>query len=388
MGGSSALPWSRCGADLLSAQREWFEKDYYAVLGVAKSATPKEITAAYRQLARKFHPDANPDDASSEERFKGISAAYDVVGDEGRRREYDEVRAMGPMTGGHGGPGFDTSRFAEGDLGDLLGNLFGRGQSTQTAGGPFSRGPQRGADLEAELHLSFVDSIKGVTTSVNLVSEVQCPDCHGGGASPGTTPRVCPDCRGRGVLDDNQGFFSFSRPCTNCSGRGTFIDSPCQTCRGVGTVTRPRMVKVRLPEGVRDGQQIRLKGKGGPGRNNGPVGDLYIKVQIDPHRLFGRDGDQLCVTVPITYPEAALGGDVKVPTIEGDPVTIRIPSGTPNGRVFRVRNRGVATANDGRGDLLVTVEIAVPTELSDEEREALEALRNVSIVSPRSSLGI
>ena len=372
----------------MAAQREWFEKDYYAVLGVAKTATPKEITAAYRKLARQYHPDANPDDATSEEQFKSISAAYDVIGDENRRREYDEVRAMGPMSGMGGGQGFDASRFEGGDIGDLLGNLFGRGQARSAAGGPFSRGPQRGADLEADLHLSFIDSVKGVTTSVNLVSEVRCPDCSGSGAASGTTPRVCPDCRGRGVLDDNQGFFSFSRPCTNCGGRGTFIDTPCATCRGNGAVTRPRMVKVRLPEGVRDGQQIRLKGKGGPGRNNGPAGDLYVRVQIDPHPLFGRDGDHLTVTVPISFAEATLGADVKVPTIEGDTVTIRIPPGTPGGRVFRVKARGVATANGPRGDLLVSVEVDVPTELSDDERSAIEALRAASTTSPRASLGI
>ena len=374
----------------MTAQREWFEKDYYAVLGVAKTATPKEITAAYRKLAREFHPDANPGNDESEEKFKAISAAYDVVGDETRRREYDQVRAAGPMGfGGQGAPmGFDPSRFAGGDIGDLLGNMFGRGQAQSAGGSPFSRGPQRGVDLEADLHLSFVDAVKGVTTSVNLVSEVTCVDCSGSGAAAGTTPRVCPDCRGRGVLDDNQGFFSFSRPCTTCGGRGTFIDTPCPSCSGSGAVVRPRSVKVKLPSGVRDGQQIRLKGKGGPGRNNGPAGDLYVAVQIEPHRLFGREADHLTVTVPISFPEAALGADVKVPTIEGDVVTIRIPPGTPSGRIFRVKNRGVTVGSGDRGDLLVTTEVAVPTELTDEERSAVEALRDVSTESPRAALGI
>lgn len=375
----------------MSVQREWFEKDYYAILGVAPSATAKEITSAYRKLARQFHPDANPGDASAEERFKAISAAYDVVGDDERRKEYDQVRAMGPMgsMGGHG-HGFDGTRFS-GNLGDLLGNLFGRGEEGGFGpGGPFSRGPQRGADLETDLHLAFTDAVAGVTTSVHLVSEASCPECHGSGAQPGTTPRVCPDCRGRGVLDDNQGVFSFSRPCTNCGGRGVFIDSPCATCSGVGTTTRPRMVKVKLPAGVRDGQTIRLKGKGAPGRNNGPAGDLYVRVHVGKHPLFGRDGDQLTITVPVTFPEATLGADIKVPTIDGDSVTIRIPAGTPSGRIFRVRERGVAHSGGAakRGDLLVTVEVAVPVELSDAEREAVEALRDASESSPRAGLGV
>lgn len=376
----------------MNVQREWFEKDYYAILGVAPSASAKEITSAYRKLARKFHPDANPGDVNAEERFKAISAAYDVIGDEARRKEYDQVRAMGPMAGvgGMGGGGFEGMRFNGANLGDLLGNLFGRGEESRFGpGGPFSRGPQRGADLETDLHLSFIDAIKGVTTAVNLVSEATCPDCHGSGAAAGTTPRVCPDCHGRGVLDDNQGVFSFSRPCTNCGGRGVFLDSPCPTCGGVGSTTRPRMVKVKLPEGVRDGQTIRLKGKGAPGRNNGPAGDLYVRVHVGTHPTFGREGDHLTITVPVTFPEAVLGADVKVPTIEGDTVTIRIPSGTPSGRTFRVRERGVTHAGGRqRGDLLVTVEVAVPVSLSDAERRAVEALRDASETSPREGLGV
>jgi len=374
----------------MTAQREWFEKDYYAVLGVSPTASAKDITSAYRKLARTYHPDANPGDSSAEERFKSISAAYDVVGDPERRPEYDQVRAMGQAGGAGrmGPPGFDGTRIDASNLSDLLGNLFGRGEESGFGpGGPFSQGPQRGVDLEADLHLSFLDAIKGVTTSVNLVSEVTCPDCHGSGAAPGTTPRVCPDCHGRGVLDDNQGYFSFSRPCTNCGGRGMFVDSPCPTCAGAGVTTRPRMVKVRLPEGVRDGQHIRLKGKGGPGRNNGPAGDLYVRVHVDRHPIFGREGDHLVVHVPITFPEAALGADIKVPTIDGDPVTIRIPAGTPSGRIFRVHHRGVGTG-DTRGDLLVTVEVTVPQDLNDEERRALEALRDATAVSPRDALGV
>ena len=377
----------------MTMQREWFEKDYYAVLGVASTSTPKDITTAYRKLARQLHPDANPGDAAAEDRFKAVSAAYDVVGDPERRQEYDKVRAMGPvgtrMGGGFGRPGGGVPpNFGTGDIGDLLGNLFGRGeQASWTPGGPFSQGPQRGVDLEADLHLSFADAIRGVTTSVNLISDATCPDCSGSGAAKGTTPRVCVDCGGRGVLDDNQGLFSFSRPCSTCQGRGSFIDTPCPTCSATGITTRPRVVKVRLPEGVKDGQQIRLKGKGGPGRNGGPPGDLYVRVDVEAHPLFARDGDNLSITVPITFAEAALGGDIRVPTFEGDAVTIRIPSGTRSGRTFRVKSRGVI-GGSGAGDLMVTVDLVVPTQLSPAERQAIETLRDAESASPRAGLGV
>lgn len=377
----------------MTMQREWFEKDYYAALGVAADAPAKEITTAYRRLARQFHPDANPGDAGAEEKFKEVSAAYDVVGDPERRKEYDQVRAMGPMgsrlSGGRGGfgrPG-DAS-FNGADLGDIISNLFGRGEQSGFGGpGPFSRGPQRGIDLEADLHLAFMDAVRGVTTSVNLISEATCTECNGSCCAPGTSPRVCTDCGGRGVVDDNQGFFSLSHPCPSCGGRGSFIDTPCPGCKGTGVMNRPRVVKVRLPEGVKDGQQIRLKGKGGPGRQGGPDGDLYVRVNVEPHPLFSRDGDDLLLTVPVTFPEAALGADIRVPTLDGDAVTIRIPPGTPNGRVFRVKARGIATSS-GKGDMLVAVDLAVPGSLSAEERTALEALRGASTQSPRGYLGV
>lgn len=380
----------------MTMQREWFEKDYYAALGVAPTATPKEVTTAYRRLARQYHPDANPGDAAAEEKFKEVSAAYDVVGDTERRKEYDQVRAMGPMgarlSGGGPGPsGFGRpgdASFNGADLGDLINNLFGRGGGGgRGPAAAAARGPQRGTDLEADLHLAFLDAVRGVTTSVNLISDVTCTDCGGTCAAPGTSPRVCTDCGGRGVVDDNQGFFSLSHPCASCGGRGRFIDHPCPGCSGTGVMTRPRIVKVRLPEGVKDGQQIRLKGKGGPGRNGGPDGDLYVRVNVEPHQLFGRDGDDLILTVPVTFAEAALGADIRVPTLDGDAVTIRIPPGTPNGRVFRVKARGIATAA-GKGDLLVAVELVVPASLSEPERAALAAYRDVSTESPRAHLGV
>jgi molecular chaperone DnaJ len=368
----------------VAPQREWFEKDYYKILGVSESAAAKDITRAYRKLARQLHPDANPDDPKAEERFKEVSAAYDVLGDEARRKEYDEVRRMGPMAAGPGPGGFNVR---VGDLSDLLGGLFGSGGRGRRGGETRGTGPQRGADLETELTLDFPDAVHGVTTAVHLTSEATCETCGGNGARPGTTPQTCPVCGGRGVLDDNQGFFSFSQPCTNCGGRGTVITDPCPTCRGSGVTLRNREVKVRIPAGVNDGQRIRLKGRGAPGRNGGPSGDLLVLVHVLPHPLFGRDANNLTLMAPVTFAEATLGAAIKVPTLDGDPVTIKIPAGTRSGRTFRVKGRGVPSGNK-RGDLLVTVEVAVPSKLTAEQRRAVEALAAATLESPRAHLGV
>ena len=380
----------------MAPQREWFEKDYYKVLGVPQSATENEIRRAYRKLAKKHHPDANP---GSEERFKEISAAYDVLSDPATRKEYDEIRRLGPMAAGFGGgrgapgaggPGGSTFTFSGDDLGDLLGGLFDRfrGGPGGAAGGrgATTAGPGRGADLEAELHLSFDDAVRGVTTSVNVNSEAACHTCHGSGAAPGTTPVVCPRCHGRGVIDDNQGFFSFSQACPQCGGRGMIVESPCPTCGGSGVEVRPRQVKVRIPSGVDDGQRIRLKGKGATGRDGGPPGDLYVVVRVGRHPLFGRRGNDLTISVPVTFAEAVLGAQITVPTLD-EPVVLKLPPGTRSGRTFRVRGKGIATAK-ATGDLLVTVEVAVPTRLSASEREAVEALAAASQESPRAHLGV
>ena len=378
----------------MAAQREWFEKDYYKVLGVPSDAAAKDITKAYRKLARQFHPDANPDDPGAEERFKEVSAAYDVLGDEVKRSEYDQVRTMGPMggfagPGGPGGPGGMGGSFTADDLGGLFGNLFGGGAPGGRRGGrgPAGVGPRRGDDLEAELTLGFHDAIAGLTTTIQLASEVGCPVCGGSGARPGSSPQTCATCGGRGVNEDNQGFFSFSSPCVSCGGRGSVITDPCTQCSGSGAVHRTRDVKVRIPAGVAEGQRIRLKGRGGPGRNGGPPGDLFVLVHVTADRLFGRKGRDLTLTVPVTYPEAVLGTTVKVPTPLGGSVTIKVPAGTPSGKVLRVKGRGVETAK-ATGDLLVTVEVVVPTELDDAQRSAVEALASATPGSPRAHLGV
>jgi molecular chaperone DnaJ len=379
----------------LAPQREWFEKDYYKVLGVEPSATAKDITRAYRRLAKKYHPDANP---GAEERFKEVSAAYDVLGDPQKRKEYDEVRRLGPLgaafggAGGGPGPGGGAAGgfgFRVEDLTDLLGGLFDRsggapGASTRAAG---RSGPVKGADAEAELWLSFEEALSGSVATVHVESPALCRRCGGSCAEPGTKTRPCPTCHGRGTVEANQGFFSLSRPCTTCSGRGVLVDTPCVACGGSGIERRDRQVKVRIPPGVADGQRIKVKGRGDPGRNGGPPGNLFVTVHVAPHSIFGRRGSDLTLTVPVTYPEAALGATITVPTPDGA-VSLKIPPGTPTGRTFRVRGRGVPKAGGGRGDLLVTVEVAVPKEVSEKEREVLSTLAKVSDGSPRAHLGV
>jgi molecular chaperone DnaJ len=369
----------------MAAQREWFEKDYYKVLGVVSTATDKEITRAYRKLAKQYHPDANP---GSEDRFKEISAAYDVLGDADKRKEYDDIRKHGPIPGGFGGtaPGGGSFRVDDmGNLGDLFGGLFGNRGRTTTQ----TRGPQRGADMEAALHLSFSDAVHGVTTSVNVPEDARCSNCRGTGAAPGTATHTCPRCGGSGSLNDDQGLFSLSTVCPDCVGRGTLFDKPCPVCKGSGTERKVRSVKVRIPAGVEDGQRIRVKGRGAPGQGMAPPGDLYVVVHVGKHPTFGRNGRNLTLTVPVTFPEAALGTTVTVPTLDSK-VTLKVPAGTASGTVMRVRGRGVPAGN-GRnagkpGDLMVKIEVIVPTELTDEQRAAVESLAKVTDEAPRAAL--
>src|SRR3974390_242786 len=363
----------------MAPQREWFEKDYYKVLGVSDTATDKEIGKAYRKLAKQYHPDANP---GSEERFKEISTAYDVLGDAEKRKEYDEVRAHGPV-GGFGMPGGGgTFRMEDmGDLSGLFGGLFGGSRRRAQRGG------QRGPDMEAQLHLSFQDAVHSVTTSVNVPQEVRCSNCRGSGAAPGTSTHTCPRCGGTGSLNDNQGLFSLSTVCPDCVGRGQLFDTPCPVCHGTGTEQKVRSVKVRIPAGVEGGQRIRVKGRGAPGQGMAPAGDLYVVVHVGKHEVFGRTGRNLTLTVPVTFPEAALGTTITVPTLDSK-VTLKVPAGTQSGRVLRVRGRGVP-GGSGRngskpGDLLVKVEVQVPTALTDEQRAAVESLAAGTGPGPRS----
>lgn len=364
----------------MAAQREWYEKDYYAVLGVSKDASDKEITKAYRRLARQFHPDANPDNAKAEEKFKDVSAAYEVVGDATKRAEYDEVRRLGPMSGGFGGRGGQNVTFDMGGegLGDIFGQMFGRGGGRRAAS---ATGPQRGQDIATTLTLDFVDAAHGITTTLHLTADAQCSSCSGSGAKPGTAPKVCSACGGRGSTADNQGFFSLSTPCRSCAGNGKIIEYPCSTCRGTDIERRPREVNVRIPAGVDNGQRIRLKGRGSPGRNGGPSGDLLVECNVAPHPRFSREGLNLLTRVPVTFTEAVLGADIAVPTLDGSDVSLRLKSGTQSGSRHRVKGKGIETPKS-TGDLIVTVDVSVPTNLTDEERAAVESLHAV-LASPR-----
>jgi molecular chaperone DnaJ len=365
----------------MAPQREWFETDFYKVLGVSQEATDKEITRAYRKLAKQYHPDSNP---GSEDRFKEISAAYDVLGDADKRKEYDEVRRMGPAAAGFGGGG--SSGGFDFNVEDLFGGLFGGASRNTRRRTPPGAGPQRGTDVEANLHLDFAEAVEGAVTTVNVATWASCATCGGSGSRPGTMPVVCPRCGGAGVINDNQGLFSLSTPCPECGGRGTKVVDPCPTCFGTGRQRHERKVKVRIPAGVADGQRIKVKGHGEAGRNGGPNGDLYVTVEVAPHPLFGRRGADLTLTVPITFTEAALGAQITVPSLD-KPVTLRLPPGTSSGKRFRVAGKGLHQGTK-QGDLLVTVEVFVPDALTDEQREAVEALARVTEASPRSYLGV
>jgi len=349
------------------AEREWFDTDYYKVLGVTSSATDKEITRAYRKLAKAHHPDTNP---GSEERFKEISVAYDVLGDAAKRKEYDEVRRLGPAAAGFSGPGaggapggFHFQSGDIGDFGDLFGGLFGNRRPRA----------QRGADLETALHLSFRDAVMGITTTVTLPSGEACATCHGRGAAPGGFV-TCEFCQGRGVTNDDQGPFAMSSVCAHCGGRGGRITTPCSRCQGSGREPSSRRVNVRIPAGVVDGQRIRLKGKGAPGAQGGHAGDLFVDVHVAPDQNFDRRGRHVTTTVDVPLTAAMLGTTVEVPTLE-EPVTLKIPAGTQPGTTMRVRGRGVpASSQHAHGDLLVTVNVLIPKKLNKEQRALVEKL--------------
>jgi molecular chaperone DnaJ len=365
---------------------DWINKDYYKALGVAKDASAAEIKKAYRKLARLNHPDSNAGDKSAEERFKAIAEAYDVIGDDEKRKQYDQVRTMG--VGGFGpfvnqggyAQDFDLNDLfaqagggsggAGSGIGDLFGGMFGGGRRRPPAA-------RRGHDIETDTTLAFVDSIEGATVSLRLTADAPCSLCNGTGAKPGTSPRVCHDCGGAGLRAASAGgAFTMNETCTTCRGRGRIVDDPCSGCHGTGRGLSSRTISAKFPAGVKDGQKIRLRGKGEPGERGAPAGDLLINIKVAPHDIFGRSGDNLTVKVPVSFPEAALGGEVRVPTLNGSPVTVRIPAGTPNGRTFRVRGKGVHRMDGSRGDLMVTLDVHVPAHLTDGARAAVEALRD------------
>ena len=374
--------------------KDWLEKDFYKVLGVSKTAEADEIKKSYRKLARKYHPDSNAGDASAEAKFKEVSEAYDVVGDPKKRKEYDEARRLFgsggfrmPTGSGQGGGGFNFdvgdlfnrsgSGGGGGGLGDILGGMFGGGgQRTTTS---TTARPRRGQDIETEATIEFAEAVNGVTVGLRMTSDAPCPTCHGTGAKYGTVPKVCLKCEGTGMQTSVQGgVFAMTEPCTECKGRGLVVDQPCETCHGSGRGQSSKTMQVRIPAGVQDNQRIRLKGKGAAGERGGPAGDLYVTVHVHKHRIFGRQGEHLTLNVPVSFTEAALGAEIKVPTLDGLPVTVRIPAGTANGSKLRVRGKGSVRRDGTKGDLMLTLDVQVPHELTDEQKEKLQEFSSAS----------
>jgi len=381
--------------------KDYMEKDYYKILGVSKDAKPDDIKKAFRKIARENHPDQHPGDAAAEKRFKDASEANSVLSDAKKRKEYDEARSFmggggfrfprgGAAPGGGAGPSMeDIFRNAQagGGLGDMFGNLFGEAgaaSSRRSAG----RVGRRGADVEGEVTIGFTEAFEGITVSIQMVSEAACEACRGTGAKAGTVPEVCLTCQGSGMTASTSGgVFSLNETCPDCKGRGLVVKDPCAVCNGSGRAKSSRSMQVRIPAGVTDAQRIRIKGKGSPGENGGENGDLYVLVHVRPHRIFGRKDDNLTLTAPVSFAEAALGAEIEVPTLSGAKVKLRIPAGTPNGRTFRVRGKGVQRKNGTSGDMLVTIEVQVPDALDDKAKQALNNYASaVGAGNPRAGL--
>jgi molecular chaperone DnaJ len=346
----------------------------YEALGVPKNASQDEIKKAYRKLVREFHPDRNPGNAEAEARFKEVQGAYDVLSDPDKRKQYDR---FGSANGR--GPGFGTGGttfdFGDVDLGDIFGGLFGgraRGGAQQQPRG------QRGNDVEVEVRVSFEDALRGVQTTVPVQLDLACRTCHGTGAAPGTAPVKCPQCDGSGVVATSQGLFALQQPCPRCHGVGSIVETPCPTCHGSGRERRTKRYTVKIPAGVKDGTRIKLKGKGEAGYGGASAGDLYVVTRVEPSKVYERRGDDLVVTVPVSFTTAALGGTVEAPTPEGA-VSLKIPAGTEDGKLLRIKGRGAPRLKGGgHGDVLARVRITVPKRVNKKQRDLLEQLEKTS----------
>jgi molecular chaperone DnaJ len=347
------------------------KRDYYEILGVARSATEQEIKSAYRKLALKFHPDRNPGDKVAEEQFKEAAEAYAVLADTDKRHMYDRFGHAG--LGGAATGGFDPTVFTgfEDILGGL-GDIFGFGDVF--GGGRRRGGPQRGTDLRYDLEISFDEAAKGTEASIQIPRQETCETCHGSGAAAGSSPVTCPQCQGRGQLRYQQGFFTVARTCGQCRGSGSVITKPCATCRGAGRVQQEKKLNVRIPAGIATGQRLRLSGEGEAGPGGGPSGDLYVVVHVQEHPFFQRDGNDLYCEIPLNFTTLALGGEIQIPTLDGQEA-FAIPAGTQTGSTFRIRGQGMPDVSGrGRGDLLMTVKVSTPKKLSKEQRKLLEQL--------------
>jgi molecular chaperone DnaJ len=353
-------------------------KDLYKILGVSKEASQEEIRRSYRKLARKYHPDANPDDPRAEERFKEIQHAYEILSNPEKRREYDEGPRtfFGSQGAGRGRPG-DAGFGGFSDLSDLFSSFGDFGDIFERSTG--DRGASlKGEDVTVSVNLKFKDALNGVTTRLSVPVEEVCGDCRGTGAAAGTAPRTCPECGGRGVRSRDQGFFALSEPCLRCGGEGRIIERPCATCGGSGRLRKARQVTVKIPAGAKDGMKIRVPGRGNAGSRGGLPGDLYVVTRVQEHPVFKRRGDDFVVEVPVSFVEAALGAEIEVPRPEGGTVKLKLPTGTQDGKQFKVRGAGAPKVRtrhgEQRGDLIVRVSLVVPRKLKRREREILEAL--------------
>jgi molecular chaperone DnaJ len=358
-------------------------QDHYKVLGVERKASQDEIKKAYRKLARKYHPDRNPGDAKSEQRFKQASQAHDVLSDPSKRKDYDRALSN-PFSatgrGGTGEPGFDAGGF-----GDILSDLFGQSRGRPSGSTARSR-QERGRDLEAEISIGFDQAINGAQVPITVPTFERCGTCGGTGAKPGTSPIVCPQCQGRGIESQGQGLFSISQPCSRCGGSGTVIEDPCPTCHTAGRLRTVKRYKVNIPAGVKEGSRIRLAGKGEPGRNGGPDGDLYVVTHVQESGIFARKGENVEVEVPLTIPEALRGAEIEVPTLDGRK-TLRVPAGTRPGSVQRLRGEGPKRlGKSGRGDIHYRFTLELPDKLTDEQAAAVDDLAKVLNGNPRTRL--
>jgi len=348
------------------------KRDYYEVLEVTRTATEVEIKSAYRKLAMKYHPDRNPGDKAAEDKFKEAAEAYAILADAEKRSLYDRFGHKGVSSAAGAGGGFDPSVFNEfGDLGEILGNMFGFGD---LFGGRRRGGPQRGSDLRYDLEIAFDESARGMETTVQIPREENCETCKGSGAAAGSTPTTCPQCRGQGQVRFQQGFFQVARTCPQCRGTGKIVTKPCATCRGTGRTTKERKITVKIPPGIATGQQLRLQGEGESGSGGGPAGHLYVVVHVKEHEFFRRDGNNLFCEIPVNFTTLALGGEIQVPTLD-DPEAVKVPEGTATGSTFRLRGKGMPDVNGrGRGDLFATVQVQTPKKLTKPQRQLLEQL--------------
>lgn len=348
------------------------KRDYYEILGVGNTATDQEMKAAYRKLAMQYHPDRNPGNQEAEEKFKEAAEAYGVLTDAQKRAAYDRYGHAG-LGGAAGGGGFDPSQFA--DFGDVLGDIFGFGDLFGGGGRRGGSRTQRGSDLRYDLELKFEEAAFGATTQVKFARHESCAECSGTGALAGSGPSTCTTCNGHGQVRFQQGFFSITRTCSQCSGSGKIIKNPCKSCKGEGRLVREKNVELKIPAGVDNGDKLRVSGEGDAGAKGAPNGDLYVVLSVKDHEVFERREHHLYCHIPVSFPQAALGSDISVPTLEGEEVNLKVPAGTQTGSTFRIKNRGVSKrGGSSRGDLYVTVDVAIPSKLNKEQKELIARL--------------